>query len=333
MLKRNKFGKKIRRFRKPNIAVLSLATLTVLLLLAWGGLYWQERSLGTADAKGNDGADLPVIMLDLDAPSDQPPVDQAADEGNKPGGEEGGDGEGSLLDDLKNSPGGLLGLEDGWPNLPDSPRGGEDGDKSENEPPTGEKPADSDDDEDAGQVIGGDPTEKPTKSPVPTPTPKPTVNPTPTSGLDPVVTDKPVKTPTPTDKPTESPTQNPTEPVETQAPDDPNAELEQQYELELVSLQASCIMDVKAVLKEAERKVGETEPSDMGALQRIGAEADASLEAAGAVCEGQFNEVAGRAAKDGVEAGKITEWRRTYDDVMEQLRAEAELKLQQLLGM
>ena len=72
MLKKNSFSKRTKSIRKPDIAVLVLASLTALLLIAWGGLYWQDRSSEAAAAQGNDGIELPVIMLNLDAKEPEP---------------------------------------------------------------------------------------------------------------------------------------------------------------------------------------------------------------------------------------------------------------------
>jgi hypothetical protein len=325
MLKRNRFGKRIRRIRKPNIAVMALATLTVILLLAWGALYWQDQSGGTAVAQGNNENDLPVIMLDLDAGQEQP---QGGEQGAVPEDQEGkgGGGEaGGLLEELKNSPGGLLGLEEGWPNHPSSEQEAEGNDDDVALPTTGPEPTANGSDDAAEQHSGGT-TAKPTVTPIPAPPTKPTQKP----GLGPIVTDKPSSTPASTEKPAASPVPSPTT---APTPEESDNGLEHQYELELLGLQAGCIMDVKSVLKETETQVGNVEATDLVALQRIGAEAAASLEAASVVCETQFNEVAARAGQDGVSAEKIGEWGKTYNEVMEQLRAEAELKLQQMLGM
>jgi septal ring-binding cell division protein DamX len=329
MLKKNSFRKRSRRIRKPDFAALALGSLTVLLLLAWGGLYWQDRSAGATAAQDNDEAELPVIMLDLDAAQAPQPQEGEASQGNgsavDPAGGPESQTPGQMLEDLAQSPGGLLGMEDDWPNLANPPKGTNGGEQGAAVPTQGTQPTESGSDEGAAQVpVPGAPTTKPTPSLAPEPTPKPTKAP----GPGPIETSKPSASPAATEKPSASPSPSP---AVTPPPDGSGADPVQEYELELLGLQAGCIMDVKAVLQEVEAEMGKTDPSDIEAIQRIGAEAAASLEAAGAACEIEFNEVAARAAQDGVSADQIGEWRQTYNEVMDQLRAEAELKLQQLL--
>jgi len=317
MLKRNGFGKRTRRIRKPDIAVLALASLTVILLLAWGGLYWQERSADAAAAQDNDDIELPVIMLDLDATKE--PQSQESDPGKGNGtaaemeGGSGGQEPGKLLEELAQSPGGLLGMEEGWPNLTKPSHGSESAGEGASAPAPGKGTTAGGKGGDTAQSHG-DPSPKPTQG----------------TGPGPVVTSKPSPTPTTSVKPSAKPSPSPSP---TPTPEGSGNELVQQYELELLSLQAGCIMDVKSVLKEAETQAGKADLSDIEALQRIGAGAAVSLETAGAACEAKFNEVETRASQDGVSAEQIAEWRQTYNEVMEQLRAEAELKLQQLLGI
>lgn len=329
MLKKNNFRKRSRRMRKPDFAVLALGSLTVILLLAWGGLYWQDRSVGAASAQNNDDVELPVIMLDLDATKAPQPQDGEAGQGNGPavdpaGGTQGQD-PGNMLEDLAESPGGLLGMEEGWPNLPNKPAGNAGAGQDGTVPTPGTEPTGKGNDDEAAQA-----SEAPTAKPTPLPTAAPTPKPTKTPGPGPVETSKPSATPATPEKPSATSTPSPT-PVVTPSPDGSAGDPVQEYELELLGLQAGCIMDVKSVLQEVEAQMGKTDPSDIEAIQRIGAEAAASLEAAGAACEIEFNEVAARAGQDGVSAGQIEEWRQTYDEVMGQLRAEAELKLQELM--
>jgi|GEM_PF-4727998 len=323
MLKKNGFGKRMRQIRKPDIAVLSLASLTVILLFAWGGLYWQERSADAAAAQGNDDIELPVIMLDLDAIKEPQPQGSDPDKGNEPaaGLETGSGGQepGKLLEDLAQSPGGLLGIEDGWPNLTNPSQGTDSNGQGASVAAPGKGTTGGGKDGDAAQ-IHDDPSPKPTQEigPGAVVTSKPSPTPTPATSNQPSVTPSPSSAPSPS-------------PSATPIPDGSGNDLVQQYELELLTLQAGCIMEVKSVLKEAETQAGKADSSDIEALQRIGAEAAISLEAAGAACETKFNKAAAKAGQDGVSAEQIAEWRQTYNEVMEQLRAEAELKLQQLL--
>ncbi|WP_216478513.1 hypothetical protein [Paenibacillus brevis] len=52
------------RFRKPDIAIFILSTITVLLLFLWGGLYWKESSENKLIVNASEQEELQQILLE-----------------------------------------------------------------------------------------------------------------------------------------------------------------------------------------------------------------------------------------------------------------------------
>ncbi|MFD0958223.1 hypothetical protein [Paenibacillus chungangensis] len=275
--------------------IIVLSTMTVTLLLVWGGLYWQEQSEDKSTLYASEADNEPIVMVDLDK------LQQVNAEAENPGLSNSGDSEAEssegeglkeevvpVADDEKAA------AEDstaGTVKKPTSPEvSGQPGSEQDDKPATKPTPQSS----------------SPTEKPIPKPTEKPTPEPSPdeTGGTD----ETPIEpTPTPVDK----------------------AAL---YEAELIAVQAVCVEELKQVLQEAEVSIGEVDKRDPVAVQALIVELTNKLQSAQDGCEAQFNEVIDQAEKDGVSQDTIKEWESTFDEILEQIHIETELKLQAMMN-
>ncbi|MCU6707978.1 hypothetical protein M6D81_04560 [Paenibacillus sp. J5C_2022] len=144
--------------------IIVLSTMTVTLLIVWGGLYWQEKSEDKPTIYASEADNEPVVMVDLDKLQQVNAESANTGSGNESISSEGeGSGEETapVADDEKTAAGDSLAGTVQKPTTPEVPVKPDS--KQENKPVT--KP------------IPGSPS--PTPMPTPRPTPEPTPDPTP----------------------------------------------------------------------------------------------------------------------------------------------------------
>ncbi|WP_424767433.1 hypothetical protein [Paenibacillus sp. sgz302251] len=60
------FGKRRRQSRKPNTAIMILASITIILLFVWGGLYWKGKSEQALLTQADEETESWIVLQDLD---------------------------------------------------------------------------------------------------------------------------------------------------------------------------------------------------------------------------------------------------------------------------
>jgi len=317
MGQQRKRRKRRREFRKPDAVIVILGSLTIVLLLVWGGLYWKETSertqivhaggkkqfeqamhndIGqqTADSEPfySEGYDQPAIAGETLDPAPRADDESAInDEAHRlPQASE--SAQETVAQPGKRSP------------VNSNSHGAAETDKSsaiESNSPN----------ETGSELPNAMETERPSMTG--TPLPNETETEWPSS----------VETGTPNAAETGSPIANPIDPPISQT---------QKYEQEITQVQAMCTKEMKEALGGAESSFQQLDKKDPFAFQAWNENLTKDLAAAETKCDGKFQETIINAEKDSISPTAIEEWRQTFNALKVTLQGESKAKLQQWTG-
>ncbi|MGF7046839.1 hypothetical protein J2T13_001341 [Paenibacillus sp. DS2015] len=317
-MKKQRIGRRRRRFYKKDAPVVTLASISVILLFVWGGLYWNESSEKALSADAN------VQQQDQQALYDEEgfPTADSADSEELTG-----------LDTLGNNPSTALD-ESGTTDSTDSmvtSNGEREGNHSELLPST-------DDIDSMETSVGKSNTQSADKSVVQSPTKSVTQS----SGKSDEQSSTKLDTASPTKSeeaqgPTTSDTPSPTR-SDVQSPSTSTNQVEvvvnqaEKYEQEILQVQAKCTKDMNVVLSAAEKSFKQLDMRDPVTVQEWKEKLTKESLTAESACESAFQVQIRGAENDSVSANVIEEWTDSYQTLRMRLKEESEAKLQQLLG-
>jgi len=298
--------KRRRRFHKKDAPVVTLASLTIILIFVWGGLYWNESSEKALSANANvtekeqqalqgndvlssaDSTDSAGLTgLNTEA-NDQPSAkdeSETMDSTVTSSGERGGNSDTSSFTDASNATESTVTKSGGVQN-----------------------PAKSDvqNSAKAGRY-------SPPKFDAHSPTKSDVENPSKSDGQYPAKSDEP--------SPTTS--TNQAEPAVNQA---------EKYEQHILEAHAKCTKDMNGVSHEAEKSFQQIDMRNPISIQAWREKVTKEIVTAESTCDAAFQEQIQGAEKASVSGKVIEEWTSTYTTLKVGLKKESEAKLQQLMG-
>ncbi|QJD87445.1 hypothetical protein [Cohnella herbarum] len=317
--------KRRREFRKPDAVIVILGSLTIVLLLVWGGLYWKETSertqivhaggkkqfeqamhddigLQTADSETfySEGYDQPAIGGETLEPAARADDESAINDEAQKLPQASGAAQETVAQPGKRHP------------VKSNSHGAAETDKP-------------------SAIESGSPsgtgTDLPSaaESEMPSKTGTQLSNEMETESSTEMETEWPsaAETGKPNAAETGSPIANPIDPPISQ---------KQKYEQEITQVQAMCTKEMKEALGGAESSFQQLDKKDPFAFQAWNENLTKELAAAETKCDGKFQEITVNAEKDSISPTAIEEWRQTFNALKVTLQGESKAKLQQWTG-
>lgn len=281
--------KRQRALRKPDAVIISLTSLTIILLLVWGGLYWKESSGRALIVQANEEYQVDQSLQEDDGL-------QTPDSALNSGMNEQSSVTGETVVPVEQSDD-KASVDGEVPQLQELPK------------PTQETVA---------KPETQSPAKLETQSPA-TATQNP-AKPETQSPAEPE-TQSTAKTDSPSKAETDSPGTNPSDPPISQA---------QQYEEEIIQVQAMCRKDMKEILSGAESSIQQAK-TDPYAFQAWEEKWTKEIATAETKCDDKFQEVSQNAENDSVSLEVIAEWQQTFSALKVKLQEESQAKLQLLM--
>jgi hypothetical protein len=342
--------KKRRRFlfHKPDLAVSILASITVLLLIAWAGLHWKDSKdrelVASADQSQQtviDGLpqveDEDLLPIRIETNSSTDVEEESAQDLTVVESE---DGQGEAITDPSSN---QTLQETGAANVGGGTSSGQGSihvDKTDHSSTSATKP------NQPGIKLEVRPDSKPDANSASNSDAKPiivkgesnTTNATTGSGGATFNDQSPIKVnPTGSTSPTTSNSGSATNSGTTNSSTSNSSETTgvtqvEKYEQQFITIQGKCNKDMKAVLSDAESSMGQLDRQDPSKLIMWRDNLNGELGAAQSKCDSAYQDLLQTAENDKVSMNVIESWNQTYSELKGKLHEESEAKLKQLMG-
>ena len=306
MGKQRKGRKRRRRFYKKDAPVVILASLTLILLCVWGGLYWSESSEKAFIADGNVKKQGHQTLQNEEALSivdTEGTIDIQANE------------QASAIDEIEPMDSTVITNDEQEINTELSPFV-----DVPNPTETEQTVTKSDKHTDKQTVTKPDPL---------TPMRSNTQSSTEVDEQSPTKLDEQSSTKLDEQSPTKSNTQTPVASVEQV---EPTVNLAQKYEQEIITIHAKCTKDMNVVLSGADMSFRQLDMGNPFNVQEWREKLTKEIATAESNCGDAFQEQMNNANDDSVSEKVIEEWRNSYNSLKANLKKESEAKLHQLMG-
>ncbi|MEC0090673.1 hypothetical protein [Paenibacillus macquariensis] len=319
--------KRRRRIRKQNPLIVILASITIILLFVWGGLYWKESSeKAQSDDQTNGKERSQTSKLEADKRSTNEPL------GMNLGMEE----EPLMIGEMGDS----IGISDDRISDDHTEVGGESISQSSNEAEKNEEigaQSNSQPPVTSGTSVLSQPkpqsgTQATVQAPIQSEAqPQQQSNAQSNSQTN-------VYTSPPTTKPDSSST------VELDSPSTGEKDLAsskqtdavvtplQKYEQEMIKIEANCRKDMNMVLNGAENSIQKLDVRNFDSVQSWKENTTKEITTAESTCEVTYQDLIRNAEKDAVSTSVINEWKQTYNTLKVGLQDESRAKMQRLMG-
>lgn len=106
----------------------------------------------------------------------------------------------------------------------------------------------------------------------------------------------------------------------------------QKYEQEMIKIEANCRKDMNVVLHGAENSFQKLDMRDFASIQSWKENTTKEIATAESTCEVTYQDLIRNAEKDAVSTSVINEWKQTYNTLKEGLQDESRAKMQRLMG-
>lgn len=306
--------KRRRRFRKPNPLIVILASITIILLFVWGGLYWKESSeealiVPTNGKEQNQKAEIEGEKGSINANNEE---------------------SSGMNSTLKEEP---LIDEMGEPTV-----ASEDTIEGGGISPTTKE---SEKNEDTFAKLDGKPDVKlevqtPTERDTSLPTQPRTNSQLPTHPNTSTTTNSDSSTTTKMDSSTTVDVDSPRTTDETDSSSGKQVDVmvtpTEKYEQKMIQIEENCRKDMKVVLNSAEASIQKVNTRSIVAVQTWKENTTLEITTAESKCEVTYQELIRTAEKDVVSATVIEKWKQTYNTLKAGLQDESRAKMQRLMG-
>ncbi|WP_438349501.1 hypothetical protein ACP8HI_02105 [Paenibacillus sp. FA6] len=308
MGKQRKGRKRRRRIYKKDAPVVILASLTLILLCVWGGLYWSETSEKAIIADANVKEQSQQILQNEEAlfiADSEGLIDIQANE------------QPSAIDEIKPMDSTVTANDEREKNTELSPF-------TDVPNPPDQTVTKSD-----KQTLTKPDTSSPMRSNTQSPTKLEEQSPTKPDEQSPTKLDE--QSPTKSDE--QSPTNsNAQTPMTSMKQVEPAVNQAQKYEQEIIKIHAKCTKDMNVVLSGAEMSSQQLDMRNPVNIQEWREKLTKEIATAESKCGDSFQEQMNNANDDSVSEKVIEEWRNSYNALKANLKKESEAKLQQLMG-